>query len=305
MRPRDLVFESQSESCAAWHYEPEGGTGSPAPCVVMAHGLGGTRDSGLAAYAEQFASEGYHVLVFDYRHFGDSGGSPRQVLSIRRQLADWHAAVACARGLAGVDADQIALWGSSLSGGLVLAVAARNQRIAAVISQAPAMDGLAAVRTLVGHAGVGQLVRLTGRGLADAGRAVARDEPETVSIVGPPGTLAILTTPDAEPGYRAITGPTWRNAVAARVALALPFFRPGRRVSAITCPVLVQVCDLDSICPPTAAVHTAQRLGDRAELARYPIGHFDIYTGDGFEHAVGDQLAFLHHHLTTAGARRS
>jgi hypothetical protein len=28
-------------------------------------------------------------------------------------------------------------------------------------------------------------------------------------------------------------------------------------------------------------------------LRRYPGGHFDIYVGEGFERAVGDQVAFL------------
>jgi alpha/beta superfamily hydrolase len=30
----------------------------------------------LDAYAEAFAEAGYHALVFDYRHFGDSEGEP-------------------------------------------------------------------------------------------------------------------------------------------------------------------------------------------------------------------------------------
>ena len=31
----------------------------------------------------------------------------------------------------------------------------------------------------------------------------------------------------------------------------------------------------------------------RGELVRYPIGHFDVYTGADFERAVSDQVAFL------------
>jgi hypothetical protein len=32
-------------------------------------------------------------------------------------------------------------------------------------------------------------------------------------------------------------------------------------------------------------------------VKRYPIGHFDVYVGDGFERAVSDQLAFFAKHL--------
>ena len=41
----------------------------------MAHGFSLTRHDGLAAYAEALAAAGAHVVVFDHRYLGDSGGS--------------------------------------------------------------------------------------------------------------------------------------------------------------------------------------------------------------------------------------
>jgi hypothetical protein len=64
------------------------------PVVILGHGLGATREMGLDAFAERFAEAGIAALAFTYRHFGDSGGQPRQLLSIKRQLADWDAAIA-------------------------------------------------------------------------------------------------------------------------------------------------------------------------------------------------------------------
>ena len=78
----NVTFPSGPDECHAWLYLPKGG-GRP-PVVVMAHGLGGVREMRLDAYAERFAAAGYVCLVFDYRHFGASGGQPRQLLSIRR-----------------------------------------------------------------------------------------------------------------------------------------------------------------------------------------------------------------------------
>src|SRR5919201_2030951 len=91
----NVTFPSGPDGSHAWVYLPEGG--GRRPVVVMAHGLGGVREMRLDAYAERFAAAGYACLVFDYRHFGASGGQPRQLLSIRRQLQDWRAAVAYAR----------------------------------------------------------------------------------------------------------------------------------------------------------------------------------------------------------------
>ena len=116
----DSHFSSGGSECAAWLYMPDGE--GPHPCVVMAHGFSAVREHRLDAYAERFAAAGMAVLVFDYRHFGASQGEPRQLLSIARQLADWHAAVAHARNLPEVDARRVAVWGSSFSGGHVIAV---------------------------------------------------------------------------------------------------------------------------------------------------------------------------------------
>ena len=92
MTRKTITFDSHGETCAGWFYQRRGV--ERASCVVMAHGLAGVKEMRLDAYAERFAAAGYHVLVFDYRHFGASTGGPRQLLDIGRQHEDWVAAVA-------------------------------------------------------------------------------------------------------------------------------------------------------------------------------------------------------------------
>ena len=122
----DVEFPSGDDRCAAWLYRPEAAPDAVVPIVVLAHGLGGVKEMRLDAYAERFTDAGYACLVFDYRHFGASGGEPRQLLDIERQLADWAAAVRYARRLDGVDSSRVILWGSSFSGGHVIEAAARD-----------------------------------------------------------------------------------------------------------------------------------------------------------------------------------
>jgi len=52
-------------------------------------------------------------------------------------LEDWRAAIRFARGLKGVDAGRIALWGSSLGGGHAVSAASEDPRVAAVVAQIP------------------------------------------------------------------------------------------------------------------------------------------------------------------------
>jgi fermentation-respiration switch protein FrsA (DUF1100 family) len=303
-----VSFDSAGIRCAGIHLTGGGdafaGEDGRRPCVVLAHGLGGTVDSGLLPYAERFAAAGVDALAFDYRYFGASEGEPRQLLSAPLQLEDYAAAIAFARGLEGVDPERIVVWGSSYSGGHVVPVAVADGRVAGVISQVPNMDGLAALINLARYAGIGQLARLTLAGLRDLGASLLGRPPVMIPLVGPPGSLGAMTTPDAEPGYRAVAGPLWRNEAAARLALRTGVYRPGLQADRLPCPMLVQIGDSDAIAPVKAAQETVWRATGRAELRTYPIGHFDIYVGEPFERAIADQLHFLRRHLAARSPRQ-
>ena len=292
----EITFTSGSDHCSAWHltaasdaYAGPGGR----PCAVMAPGFGGTRDSSLLGYAEGFAAAGLDVLLFDYRGFGASGGSPRQLVSVRRQRRDYHAAVAAARQLPGVDSERIVVWGVSYAGGHVIVVAARDNRVAATISVTPAMDGISVLIQLARNGGPVHLVRAAGNGLRDAARALTGRAPHLVPMVGEPGSNAIIVKAGAEEAYTAIAGPSWRNELCARTALGAGLNRPVRFASRVSCPLLVQVGTSDNICPPQAGRRAVPKAGARAELREYPVDHVDVYAGAWQERALDDQLDFL------------
>ena len=296
----EITFTSGSDRCSAWHLQATGdafaGRGGR-PCVVMAPGFGGTRDCSLLGYAEGFAAAGMDVLLFDYRGFGASGGSPRQLVSVRRQRRDYHAAVAAARHLPGVDPDRIVLWGVSYAGGHVVAVAARDRRVAATVSLTPAMDGIAVLVQLGRNGGPSHLARAAGNGMRDAVRALTGRAPHRVPMVGEPGSNAIIVKAGGEKAYAAIAGPSWRNDVCARTALGAGLNRPIRFASRLSCPLLVQVGTSDSICPPAAGRRAVAKAGARAELGEYPVDHVDVYAGVWQQRALADQLDFLRRSL--------
>jgi len=305
----EITFTSGSDRCSAWHLHATSGAFDGArgrPCVVMAPGFGGTRDSGLLGYAEGFAAAGMDVLLFDYRGFGASGGLPRQLVSVQRQRRDYHAAVAAARRLPGVDPERIVLWGISYSGGHVVVVAAQDQRVAATISVTPAMDGVPVLVQLARNGGPSHLVRAAGHGLRDALRAFTGRAPHLVPMVGEPGSSAIIAKAGGAEAYSAIAGPSWRSEVCARTALEAGFNRPIRFASRVTCPLLVQVGTSDSITPPQSGRRAVAKAGACGELREYPVDHLDVYAGPGQERVLADQLDFLRRSLRSAsrpGAR--
>ncbi|OBJ67454.1 alpha/beta fold hydrolase [Mycobacterium sp. 1274756.6] len=288
----DVRFPSGAELISAWLYRPD--AAGDAPLVIMAHGLGAVRTMRLDAYAERFDAAGYACLVFDYRNFGDSEGEPRQLLDIGMQLADWNAAIGYARTLPGIDHDRIALWGTSFGGGHVIATAARTAGIAAVIAQCPFTDGIASSRVITPR----NLARISALATRDLLAAARGRPPVLVPAAGRPGEVALMTTPDAYPGYSALMpdGPAIPNGVAARFALQLPLYRPGRLAAKVPCPILFCVCTTDSVAPAGPTCRYAAR-APRGEVKLYREGHFDIYVGAAFERAVADQIAFLDKHL--------
>jgi fermentation-respiration switch protein FrsA (DUF1100 family) len=303
---REVSFPSHGETCAAWHLAGQGDTFAGErgrPCVVLAHGVGLTKDSGLISFAEAFAEAGLEVLLFDYRCFGESSGEPRQLAWPPRHREDYRAAVAFARGLGVVDAERIVLWGTSWSGGHAVYIAAADARIAAVIAQTPDVDGIQTLKRIREYAGLRQQLRLTWLGMKDLLATRAGRPPVTFPTVAPPGELGAMTTDESEPGMRAIAGPTWRNEVTARAAFAEWTNRATRRMDRILCPILIQIADRDSVAPAAAARAAAWRAKGRVEVREYPCAHFDIYVGEWRERAIADQLHFLRRHLAGAEAR--
>lgn len=282
-----IVFDSGGQWCSGWYYRA---LQERAACVVLAHGFASVKEMGLDAYAERFHQAGYHVLVFDYRYFGESQGLPRQMLDIRSQIKDWHAAVAFARSIPGVDEKKIVLWGTSLSGGHVAHVASRDPDIAAVISQVPHMSGLASALLQ----GPRQMIRLSFAAFADyMGRAFGRS-PRYIDIFGPEGALAAMTGPGEFEGAERLfpDGIAVDRRVAARFAFPLLGYSPGRRAGKVRAPWLVQVALKDITVPSVPAMKAAQAAPE-ATLMTYDHGHFDSYVGQGFDRFVRDQLTFL------------
>lgn len=285
----EVHFDSGGDRLVANLFLPEEGP-DRVPAVVLAHGFTATREDGLRPFAERFAAEGFAALTFDYRGFGDSGGDQRQVLSIKRELEDVASALAFARGHERIDPKRVALWGSSLGGGLTFETAAADPGIACAIVQVPFSDGL----SLLGSTPPLAAARLSAKSIKDMLAARLGRARVMVPAAGPPGSLVAMSSKDALPGFESITPPGSRhqNRVSASVVLEILSWRPGRKADRIGCPLLVQIGERDIDTPPAPAIRAASR-APRGELKRYECGHFDVYTPPRFDHIVADQVEFL------------
>lgn len=131
--------------------------------VLFCAGTGGVKKGNGALYANRFVKEGFVVLAFDYRGWGESDckltlpepmpkvdadgtvtvkAKPvRWQMDMADQTLDIRCAISFLMGEPCVDSERIGLFGTSYGGGLVVWVAGNDPRVKCVVSQVPGMGG--------------------------------------------------------------------------------------------------------------------------------------------------------------------
>ncbi|MEV4645789.1 alpha/beta fold hydrolase [Saccharopolyspora sp. NPDC049357] len=285
-------FPSGRDHCAAWLTLP-GGPG-PHPVVVLVHGGGATHEMMLGQYETWFAEAGLAVLAFDFRHLGESGGQPRQVVSQRRYATDVDSALAFVRARPELDAGRVALWGTSFGASHVLAAAARDPELTAAVVQCPVFSG----RAVVAKAGIRHLARFTVPIISDLVRTALRLPRRYVPLVGRPGELAFVNQPGALEGWQSVTPPgcQFDNRIAASSGLGMLFYNAAAHAARVRCPLLVCACDHENLIDPAIAAEVVA-MAPRGVLEHYAADHFTVYHPPVVERIAADQLDFLTTHL--------
>src|SRR3990167_10768522 len=122
-----------------WLYHPLN-KNKAMPAIAMSHGFACIKEQSLNKFAKNFCDNGLVVLVWDNRNFGESDGEPRQHIDVVMQRRDYRDALTYLSQQSFVDENRMGLWGFSLSGGNVLAVAAQDKRVKVVVANVPAMQ---------------------------------------------------------------------------------------------------------------------------------------------------------------------
>ncbi len=283
-RSVDIWSEGTRIAGDLW-FPPGLDAGATAPAILMSHGWGGVRDHLNGAYAGDFARAGFIVLTIDYRGWGESdsrlvlaeaqpradpGGIAaarvrliREVVDPHDQILDIANAFAFLIGEPQVDTARIGVWGTSYSGGLVVAFAAREPRVAAVVAQ-------------VGYMGGGEASPERGRRRA-TGKARGEIDPIPQGIDKFPG---LRGTPD----------------LAKMVG-----WRPIDEAHRIRIPTLVMDVEDEELFDRNAngrAVYEIVRANAEAAYEAWPGRHYDIY--DKHRRAALDRaIGWFDEHLMT------
>jgi alpha-beta hydrolase superfamily lysophospholipase len=267
--------------------------------IILGNGIGGTMDCSNKDVAQTFSQHGYRAIAFDYRHFGESQGQPRQHFSINKQLQDWDSVIHYAKSSSqGGDAQKIVLWGTSFGGSHVLTLGAEREDIDAIIAQCPNVDFF---ETVISTDFI-RLSKLTFNALLDLFLRQLGRKPKLIPLVGKPDSSALMITDDAQYGYpeHAAKSRCWKNEITAGFALFLFLYRPIKKACFIKAPLLVCVCNRDSIANPQLAKQAAL-IARRGKSLSYDCDHFELYEQRFSEQAFKDQLSFLNENGMSLG----
>lgn len=112
------------------------------PAVVITGPMLSVKEQAQSIYAQRLAEQGIVTVVFDFSHFGESEGEPRQLEDPYLHNSDISAVVTYLEGLDYVDTDRIGGMGMCGSGSYMPMAAIEDPRIKAVVSVVPAITDM-------------------------------------------------------------------------------------------------------------------------------------------------------------------
>lgn len=277
MKREDFSFDADGVNLRGWLFRPDA-SDTTRPAIVMSHGYGAVKEMFLDRFAARFADAGFVVLAYDHRNFGASDGMPRQEIDPWRQIEDMRHAVTALGTAGGVDPSRIGAWGTSYSGGHVLALAATDRRVKCVVSQVPTIDGTESGRRRVD----GERLKDLLDSFAADRRARQSGEPPALLSIIPDDTRRACSFRFADAiawyskGYT--MAPAWKNEVTLRSVEWARGYNPGAFISLISpVPLLMIVADQDHVTPTDLALAAYEKALSPKRLELLRGGHFDAY----------------------------
>lgn len=283
---RRLTFESGGETLVGNLSVPS--EGEPAGVVIAVGPLTSVKEQAAGTYARALAERGYAALAFDYRHFGESGGEPRQFESPEANVEDIrNAATALLDDERLRDLPVYGL-GICFGAGPMARAVAEDSRFRAFAGVAGVYTDGAKTRESMGDAYGARIER----GRAAERRWRETGEAETIPAVAPDGGDVAMPLREAYEFYGTPRGqvPNYVNGYAVQsLAYSLPFDVRGA-ADTIEAPVLV-VHSEQALAPGLAREFYAAVRSPKRDLWLRSEGQIDFYDDPRLVAPAADAVA--------------
>lgn len=288
-----VTFQSGGEKMVGNLYlPPTYQAGTRLPAVVIAGPWLNVKEQVAANYAKKFAAQGLAAFIFDFRHWGESGGLPREVESPSKKIEDLRSAVAWMKTSPAIDPQRIGALGICFGAGYVAEASIQEPSIRSIATVAAWLHNKESQIELFGADEVARRRRV-GR------EATAAWEKERRTLTVP---AASNTQRDAamfnvdyytEPGRGTV--PQWTNRYALMSWEEYMDFDGLSRGERITKPLMVVHSDGSGLPAHARAFHQAAK-GPK-ELVWLQGNHTDFYDREPFISTAASAVA-RHFHKT-------
>ncbi len=239
----------------------------PCPAVVMAPGFGGVKEMLIPHYAHALADAGIATLAVDYPYFGASAGEPRQQIQIQSQLDSHTVALDFLQQHSAIDGENLGIWGSSLSGGHALVIAAIDTRVKSVLAIIPFIS-----------VSLKMAPRFTGITVKDWFWRKVMGKSQTIKIAGKPHEQAVMNSDGAWQWMQEMTAnaPNFVDHVSVSSLLEMANYKTAKAARAIKVPLKVILATDDTI-TPARMVKSALSKVEKVTFEEYPETHFELF----------------------------
>jgi uncharacterized protein len=297
---RSVSFKVEGQTLRGDLYLPKGAkAGAGLPAVVVGGSLTSIKEQMSASYAKELASRGIAALAFDYRHYGQSEGQPRQLESVEAKKADLKGAVSFLQTQAAINPSGISLLGVCTSGGNVIQAAAEDVRVKAVVTIAGWFAEPSLTPLLYG--GEASVAGLKAQGQQALAKYRSTGVSDTVKTYGMAGSGAAHAGDHMDYYVNAQRGNInqWTNAFAVQSWESWLSFDPVSAASKVKVPTMIIHSD-DSAFPDQAKKVYGLLAGFK-ELNWLKGGHFEFYDNAAkVKEAAGEVARFVEAHANPA-----
>src|SRR4051812_9061849 len=263
--------------------------------VIVQGSFSSVKEQMSGTYAQKFAELGFVALAFDYSHYGESGGEPRQLESPAEKLRDLQAAVTHLTSLSYVKS--VGMVGVCTSGGNAVYLGAAEPRLKALATVAAFLPGPALFNAMYGAEALAQrkeAAAASRRKYETSGQldlVPAYSEVDTSAVnYGPAGSF------DYYLNKARGNVPEYRNEAALMGVAEFLEFDPLSKASAVRTPTIV--VHSDGCAFPAEAKKLHEALTGDKELVWAEGTHYDYYDSPPqIDNAVANVTRFFRAHL--------
>lgn len=263
--------------------------------IIVEGSLTSVKEQMPDTYAQKFADNGFVVLAFDYSHYGESQGEPRQLEAPAEKLSDLQAAVTYLTSLPYVQAVGMVGVCTSASNAAYLAVAdKRVKALATVAANLPSPSMMTAIFGETEMTRRREAAAAAARNYKETGQSAVitaySETDQSAANIAPAGTFDYYLNPKRG----AI--PEYKNELAVMSWTTFLDLDPISQAPAITVPTMVVHSDYSAF--PDQVKEFYSELKGEKELVWADGNHFDYYDSPAqIDNAVKNVTRYFNAHL--------